>query len=60
MRLVIFDVDGTLTATTKADEECFVRSFEDVFGFVTQHFAIAFSKMPAFSSNCWVADLESR
>jgi phosphoglycolate phosphatase-like HAD superfamily hydrolase len=34
MRLVIFDIDGTLTETMKVDEECFVRSFEDVFGFV--------------------------
>jgi beta-phosphoglucomutase-like phosphatase (HAD superfamily) len=33
MRLVIFDIDGTLTETVKVDEECFVRSFTDVFGF---------------------------
>jgi len=33
MRLVIFDIDGTLTQTTKADEECFVRSLADVCGF---------------------------
>jgi hypothetical protein len=33
MRLVIFDIDGTLTETMKVDEECFVRSFKDVFGF---------------------------
>src|SRR6476620_4351257 len=32
MHLVIFDVDGTLTETMKIDEECFVRSFNDVFG----------------------------
>jgi phosphoglycolate phosphatase-like HAD superfamily hydrolase len=32
MRLVIFDIDGTLTQTMKADTECFVRScgFADV------------------------------
>jgi len=29
----MFDIDGTLTETMKIDEECFVRSFEDVFGF---------------------------
>src|SRR5947208_2228570 len=29
MRLVIFDIDGTLTATMKADEECFVRALAD-------------------------------
>ncbi|OLA95961.1 MAG: hypothetical protein AUH19_08835 [Verrucomicrobia bacterium 13_2_20CM_55_10] len=29
----MFDIDGTLTETMKVDEECFVRSFEDVFGF---------------------------
>jgi phosphoglycolate phosphatase-like HAD superfamily hydrolase len=33
MRLVIFDIDGTLTQTTKADEECFVRSLDAVCGF---------------------------
>ncbi|HET9367736.1 MAG TPA: HAD family hydrolase [Candidatus Udaeobacter sp.] len=33
MHLVMFDIDGTLTQTTKVDEECFVRSFKDVFGF---------------------------
>src|SRR5258707_4913952 len=33
MHLVMFDIDGTLTETMKVDEECFVRSFEDVFGF---------------------------
>jgi phosphoglycolate phosphatase-like HAD superfamily hydrolase len=30
---VMFDIDGTLTETMKVDEECFVRSFKDVFGF---------------------------
>jgi phosphoglycolate phosphatase-like HAD superfamily hydrolase len=34
MHLVMFDIDGTLTETMNADEECFVRSFQDVFGFV--------------------------
>jgi phosphoglycolate phosphatase-like HAD superfamily hydrolase len=33
MRLVIFDIDGTLTQTMKADEECFVRSLAQVCGF---------------------------
>jgi len=33
MQLVMFDIDGTLTETMKVDEECFVRSFMDVFGF---------------------------
>ena len=33
MHLVIFDIDGTLTETTKVDEECFVRSLGDVCGF---------------------------
>ena len=33
MHLVMFDIDGTLTQTMKIDEECFVRSFKDVFGF---------------------------
>src|SRR5947208_3890000 len=34
MHLVMFDIDGTLTETVKVDEECFVRSFKDVFGFI--------------------------
>ena len=34
MHLVMFDIDGTLTETMKVDEQCFVRSFRDVFGFV--------------------------
>src|ERR1700757_5295482 len=33
MYLVMFDIDGTLTKTMKVDEECFVRSFKDMFGF---------------------------
>ena len=33
MRLVIFDIDGTLTQTMKADEECFVRSLAEVCDF---------------------------
>src|SRR5204862_2307354 len=33
MHLVMFDIDGTLTETMKVDEECFVRSFKDVYGF---------------------------
>ena len=32
MGLVIFDIDGTLTQTMKADEECFVRSLVEVCG----------------------------
>src|SRR6266516_6203716 len=33
MRLVIFDIDGTLTQTMKADEECLVRSRAALCGF---------------------------
>ncbi len=33
MQLVMFDIDGTLTETMRVDEECFVRSFVQVFGF---------------------------
>jgi beta-phosphoglucomutase-like phosphatase (HAD superfamily) len=32
MHLVMFDIDGTLTKTVRIDEECFARSFSDVFG----------------------------
>lgn len=33
MRLVIFDIDGTVTQTMKADADCFVRSLAEVCGF---------------------------
>jgi len=33
MPLVIFDIDGTLTQTTNADANCFVRSLAEVCGF---------------------------
>lgn len=33
MRLIIFDIDGTLTATVKTDEECYVRSLAEIYGF---------------------------
>jgi phosphoglycolate phosphatase-like HAD superfamily hydrolase len=33
MKLVMFDVDGTLTETVEADEECFVQALLGVFGF---------------------------
>src|SRR5947208_16903795 len=33
MHRVIIDIDGKLTETMKIDEECFVRSFKDMFGF---------------------------
>jgi phosphoglycolate phosphatase-like HAD superfamily hydrolase len=33
MRLIIFDVDGTLTDTMAVDARCFLRSFAEVFGF---------------------------
>lgn len=29
MKLVVFDLDGTLTQTTAVDEDCFVRAFEE-------------------------------
>ena len=33
MKLVMFDIDGTLTQTDQADEECFVQALREVFGF---------------------------
>jgi phosphoglycolate phosphatase-like HAD superfamily hydrolase len=33
MTLILFDIDGTLTATSEADNGCFERAFERVFGF---------------------------
>jgi phosphoglycolate phosphatase-like HAD superfamily hydrolase len=32
MKLVIFDIDGTLTQTSRVDEICFVRAFADAHG----------------------------
>jgi phosphoglycolate phosphatase-like HAD superfamily hydrolase len=33
VRLAVFDLDGTLTATTAVDSDCFARAFSDEFGF---------------------------
>lgn len=33
MRIILFDIDGTLTATTNADNGCYERAFEKAFGF---------------------------
>jgi hypothetical protein len=33
MKLVMFDLDGTLTQTCQADETCFVQALREVFGF---------------------------
>jgi phosphoglycolate phosphatase-like HAD superfamily hydrolase len=32
MRLIVFDIDGTLTETMKVDAECYVRALDAVFG----------------------------
>ena len=32
MTATIFDIDGTLTNTTKVDDKCFIQAFENVFG----------------------------
>lgn len=32
MKLVLFDIDGTLTATSRTDNACFARAFERAFG----------------------------
>jgi beta-phosphoglucomutase-like phosphatase (HAD superfamily) len=32
MNLLIFDVDGTLTATNEVDTRCFARAFLETFG----------------------------
>jgi phosphoglycolate phosphatase-like HAD superfamily hydrolase len=33
MKLVVFDIDGTLTRTNEVDDECYVRAFEEELGF---------------------------
>jgi len=33
MKLIMFDIDGTLTRTDAADGDCFVQALQDVFGF---------------------------
>jgi phosphoglycolate phosphatase-like HAD superfamily hydrolase len=35
MKLVMFDIDGTLTQTDHADEMCFVQTLREVFGFTS-------------------------
>ncbi len=32
MTAIIFDIDGTLTNTTKVDDKCFIQAFKTVFG----------------------------
>lgn len=32
MTAIIFDIDGTLTDTTKVDDKCFMKAFKNVFG----------------------------
>jgi beta-phosphoglucomutase-like phosphatase (HAD superfamily) len=32
MTAIIFDIDGTLTNTTKVDDKCFIKAFKAVFG----------------------------
>jgi beta-phosphoglucomutase-like phosphatase (HAD superfamily) len=32
MTAIIFDIDGTLTNTTKVDDKCFIKAFKTVFG----------------------------
>lgn len=32
MKYIIFDIDGTLTNTTKIDDQCYMESFESLFG----------------------------
>lgn len=33
MKLIMFDIDGTLTRTEVADGACFIQALQDVFGF---------------------------
>ncbi len=35
MKLVVFDLDGTLTSTVAVDEECFMQAFEQSLGIET-------------------------
>src|SRR5262245_36842587 len=35
MRLILFDIDGTLTQTTKVDDRCFIRAVCDALGLAT-------------------------
>lgn len=35
MKLIMFDIDGTLTETYAADGDCYVRALEEVFGFTS-------------------------
>ncbi len=33
MKLIIFDIDGTLADTKAVDDKCYIQAFEEVFGF---------------------------
>jgi len=37
LKYLIFDIDGTLTDTTKVDDECYINSFESLFGVSIQN-----------------------
>ena len=49
MKLVMFDIDGTLTHTNEADDRCFVRALADVFQF--QEVDADWSKYPCCSDS---------
>jgi beta-phosphoglucomutase-like phosphatase (HAD superfamily) len=34
MKLLIFDIDGTLTDTKRVDDECFINAFQDEYGVI--------------------------
>lgn len=37
MKLIIFDIDGTLTDTKQVDDACFMQAFENIFGINIQN-----------------------
>ena len=37
MKLIVFDIDGTLTDTKEVDDDCFIRAFDTVFGIDLTH-----------------------
>jgi beta-phosphoglucomutase-like phosphatase (HAD superfamily) len=59
LRLAIFDIDGTLTATNEVDDECFLRAVSETLG--VDCGAVDWSDMPhvtdsAIARSLWTRD----
>lgn len=50
MRIALFDIDGTLTASNAIDSECRAAAFHDVFGFTIHTNWIQYNTSPIAAS----------